>query len=156
MKSEPETRARNCIGLAAIVYLAYSAWACSFNITQAVDTLIPIINGLIPIAAAAASALLPAEAAAINAAVPLVTNGLKELNQAVDSYHANPSDTALQKVADVCSDVHSNLSGLLSAAQVKNPAVQAKVTSVVNLAAQTISAVESWLAQEHAQKAAKS
>ena len=148
--STPQTRARNLVLLGLGCYVLFSAFACAFNATQAIDTLVPIIDGLVPLVAAAASLLLPAEATAINAAVPIVVNGLNELKSCVDQYNATPNATTLAKVSSVATVVQGNIADLEAAGQVKDPATKAKIGAIVTLAKQTVAAIESWIQQKNA------
>ena len=136
-----------------LISAALSMAACAFNPSTALQilttTVIPMIQGIIPLAASAAAGLDPAEAALINSTQQEVMTGLNALKPVLQEYEANPSDTTLGNVQSAISSVHDNFNGLLTAAQVKNPKSQQKITGIVNTAFNTLASMESLILAKH-------
>lgn len=135
--------------LGCMVSACLALCACSPATSNVVGEIGQIVLGIIPIAAASASVLLPGEAAAITAGATLAGNGINEVKQLVHDYHANPSDAALAKLTAGTNDVHVNLRQLMAAAQVKDYATQTKLTAIVNAAQQSLAAVEASINAGH-------
>ena len=131
---------------------------CAFTPNSAVQmissVIIPMIEGIIPIAAAAASVLLPAESGLITEASTLTTSGLQALKKLIDQYEANPNDTTLAAVNNALNAVHDNLAQLMAAAQVKDAKTAMKLTWIVTAAVQSLATIESLLAAKHPQTVA--
>lgn len=132
----------------SILFLA----ACSPGPVQIIEQIDIIMSGLIPIVAAAASVLLPQEAAAIEAGATLVQGGLKALGDLVAQYNAAPTDSAFQQVTAAFSDIQKNLKELEDAAQVKDAATRTKINAVVQGASQSLALLEASLTAKSQQK----
>ena len=127
----------------------FALCACTPATATVVGEIETIVLGIIPIAASAAAVLLPGEAAAVTAGATIAANGIKAIQGLVASYHANPSDGTLGEVTAAMTDVQGQLSQLLSAAQVKDPVIQQKLTAIVNAATTSLAAIESTLNASH-------
>jgi hypothetical protein len=132
--------------------------ACAFNPSTAIQlltgTIIPLIQGIIPLAASATTILDPAESAAITAAQQIAMSGLNALKPVLQEYENNPNDTTLAAFQDAVNSVHDNLNGLLTAGQVKNVKTQQKITAIVNTAFQSLAGIESMILAKHPQTVA--
>lgn len=122
---------------------------CNQGIVGALGEIETIILGIIPIASGLASALLPAEAALITAAANEASAGVKAVQAYTKTYLANPNDTTLQKVTAAMTAAQANLTQLMAAAQVKDPATAAKITAIVNAANLSLAAVEASIQAQH-------
>lgn len=125
-----------------------SSCGCA-SAAQIIQSLGPVISGILSILATAGAAIFPAEATAITAGVGLVKSGLSGLEKLVSNYKANPTDATLSALQAGFDDVHTNLAALMAAGQVKDPKTQAKITNIVNAAAQTLAALESSMLAQH-------
>ncbi len=134
-------------GLAIVMVLM--ACGCTAASATVVGEIEQILLGIIPIASAAASVLLPGEASAITAGATLAANAVNTVKTLVAGYHANPSDTTLAKVTAAMTDAQTNLAQLLASAQVKDPTTAAKLTAVVNAATSSLAAVEASINAAH-------
>ncbi|MDE2019891.1 MAG: hypothetical protein KGJ13_06115 [Patescibacteria group bacterium] len=152
--SRAENRTRNLILLAAVGAFITTAAACTPGPTQIIQEITTIVSGLIPIAAAVGSALFPAESAAIEAGAGIAVAGLQELEKIVAEYQSTPTDTNFQKALDAFTVVQKHIADLETAAQVKDPAVRARITAVITGAQQSLALLESSIAARHAGKAA--
>lgn len=130
--------------------------AC-FNPTAMIEGLIPLVGAILAIAGTVAEGLLPAEASLIGAAMALVTNGLNALLAALKSYDANKTGTgSLADLQAAFNAVHTNLTQLLAAAQVKNPLVAQKITGVINGIISVVATVEAYIVSKHPPTSASS
>jgi hypothetical protein len=134
------------------------AGACSFNPNSALQVLtgvvIPTIEGIIPLAATAASLMLPGEAALITEAQTFTLQGLKALQKLIQEYEASPNDTTLSALNSGFNAVHDNLAQLLQAGQVKDAKTSTKITAIVNAATQDLASIESLFMAKHPQTVA--
>lgn len=128
--------------------------ACSPSEVQMIDQVSIIISGLIPIVAAMGSALLPAEAAAINVGATALEAVIKELSNLVAEYNSNPTETGLQAVTAAFSDIQKNLDALETAAQVKDNASRLKINAIISGAAQSLALIEASLTAKSGTKIA--
>jgi hypothetical protein len=124
--------------------------ACSEAAT--LPTVENIVLGILPIVAAFGASVLPEESTAINTAVSTATGAIKVLQSVVAAYNATPTTGTLSKVTAGFDAVQADLTQLMAAAQVKNPAAQAKVTNVVNAAVLALGGVEAVIQAESASK----
>jgi hypothetical protein len=149
LRSAPARRSRNLFLLGLGIFAVIGLAGCAVNYVAAVDELLSVAIGIPPLAASLVAALLPAESTAISAGATLVANGLKALKATVDSYHSNPNDTTLQQVSDGVTAVQQNLDQLAAAAEVKDPASQAKLTAAVSAISVGLGAVEAGIYGKH-------
>ena len=133
---------RSHLMLISICCFTLMLCACSPNEVGAIETVITVVSGIIGIASAAGSVILPAESVLITDAASIIQNSLKSLANVVKGYQSNPNATTLQEVQAAFTDLQNNLPQLLTAAQVKDPATAAKLTAAVNAVAQTIAVIE--------------
>jgi hypothetical protein len=73
--------------------------------------------------------------------VTLIENGFTALVNTLNAYKAAPTATNLQAVQAAFQAVDGNVAQLESAAQVKNPATQTKVTAIVQLLSQVVTEI---------------
>jgi len=73
--------------------------------------------------------------------VTLIENDFNALVKTLDTYKTSPTATNLQAVQAAFAAVNANVAQLESAAQIKNPASQAKVAAVVQLLAQAVTEI---------------
>ena len=73
--------------------------------------------------------------------VTLIENGFTALVKTLDTYKASPTATNLQAVQAAFEAVNANVAQLESAAQIKNPATDAKVTAIVQLLTQAVTEI---------------
>ena len=141
----------------ALVLICFSVvflCACSPSEGELINELIPVIGGIVAIAVSAFSAIDPPLAIPVTAAGTLIQNGLKALANLVSGYQSNPTDSGLEQVVAGFTDVHNNLTSLLAAAQVKDPATQAKITAGVTAATQSLALLEASIVGKHPQTVA--
>jgi hypothetical protein len=103
------------------------------------------LAGLAPLVEAADPAIAPAVAAGVKVAVA----GLEELQVLIEQYEKAPGAGTLANLQAGVNTATSNLSGILAAAQVKNPATAAKITSIVTAISATINTFESSVLAVH-------
>jgi hypothetical protein len=141
-----------------LTFWVAQAGACQFNVGNALSvltaTIIPMIEGLLPLIASATAVLLPAESAAITAAEGIAMTGLQALEKLLQEYEANPNDTTLAAFQDGVNSVHDQLNSLLAAAQVKDAKTAQKITAIVNAAFQSLATIEALIMAKHPQTVA--
>jgi hypothetical protein len=93
------------------------------------------------VAAPIAASLVDVIDPALAPQVTLIENGFTTLVKTLDAYKASPTATNLQTVQAAFQAVNGNVAQLESAAQIKNPISQAKVTAVVQLLAQAVTEI---------------
>lgn len=91
----------------------------------------------------------PAAVVPVTAGVNLVLVGLKELQTLAADYQKAPGTTTLAGVQAGVADVQNNLQGILTAAQVKNTATKAKITTIVLAVSQDLTVFESSILAVH-------
>ena len=91
----------------------------------------------VPIAASLMDVIDPALAPLVSA----IETGFDALTRTLDAYKASPTATNLQAVQAAFIAVNSNVAQLESAAQLKNTATRATVTSVVQLLTQVVTEI---------------
>ena len=132
--------------------------ACGFTPGTALQlltgTIIPMIQGIIPLIASATAIVDPAEATAITNAQNVAENALTAIQPALKEYESNPNNTTLAAVQDGIDTAHDQLNNLMTAAQVKNAKTKAKITAIVNAAFGSLAVLESMLLQKHPQTVA--
>jgi hypothetical protein len=152
--SPRDRRSRNLLLLGLLTFGAFALAGCGPNWVQTAQQLGVVISGLIPMASSAGAALDPGEASAITNAATVTQSAVQELENAIKSYNSSPSDTTLQEVQSVISSVNSNLSGLETAAQVKDAATQKKIGAIVAAATSTVGVLEASILALHPQTVA--
>jgi hypothetical protein len=93
------------------------------------------------VAAPIAASLVDVIDPALAPQVTLIENGFNALVKTLDTYKASPSATNLQAIQSAFAAVNSNIVQLESAAQIKNPTTDAKVTAIVQLLAQAVTEI---------------
>jgi methyl-accepting chemotaxis protein len=151
----PTRRARNLFTLGVITWLAWLGFGCPINAMSAVQGLLPIIAGIIPMLAAMADLVLPQDAALIEAAANLAQTGLNDLINALKSYNAAPSDSTLGKLVAAFNSVHDQLTQLVNTVAGKNATLAAKITGIVNGAISILASVEAQIHTDHPAKVAE-
>ena len=91
-----------------------------------------------------------ADVAAIQNISAQASRDLNLLQSLYNEYKANPSNTTLQKLQNVISDLNQNLPALLQAAHISNPTLSARVSAAVNLIISTVNSVASLMPQSSA------
>jgi len=91
----------------------------------------------------------PVVVAPVTAAVNLALVGLKELQTLAADYEKAPGTTTLGVVQAGVADVQNNLQGILTAAQVKNTSLKAKIESIVTAVSQDLNVFESSILAVH-------
>jgi hypothetical protein len=140
--------------LASVLFGILFLAGCALNPSQAIQNLLPIIAGILPIATGLASLLLPGEQDAISAAVTIATAAVKTLLSEVQAYEANPSDTTLAKVTAAFQAAETNIATLEQAVAVKNPLAQKKLAGIVSSLLSALQLVEADIQGLHASKVA--
>lgn len=93
------------------------------------------------IAAPIAASLIDVVDPALAPVVTLVENGFNALVNTLDTYQNSPTVTNLAAVQAAFAAINTNVAQLESAAQIKNPSSQDKVTSIVQLLAQAVTEI---------------
>lgn len=88
-----------------------------------------------------------AEVAAINKIGNIANQGLTEIQALYDSYTSANATTVIPKIKAAGAALVANLQQLLTAAQIKNPALRARVTAAVDLIVSTLNTVIALLPQ---------
>jgi hypothetical protein len=91
--------------------------------------------------------LTPAEALAIQNISAEASKDLTLLQALYNSYKANPSADALQKIESMIQATNQELPALLQAAHISDPALSARITAAVNLILTTVSSFASLIPQ---------
>jgi hypothetical protein len=104
-------------------------------------TIKAIINSILSIVSLGDPALTPAVSAAINLALAASNAALITLQALITDYNAAPSSSIIAKIDAALTDLQTNLSGVLAAAQIKNAALQATIATGIALAISVVSAI---------------
>src|SRR6185312_509490 len=119
---------------------------CDTSWTQkAIDdipTISNIVGSILSIVALGNPALSPEVASAINAALTAASAALVTLQTLINDYKASKDASVLVKIDAALADVQTNLSAVLEVAHVKDPALQATISTGISLAMTVISAIE--------------
>jgi hypothetical protein len=137
-------RVRTFCFLAALACFVMPLMACGVAaIDTTFTTVIAVMEGIGIVLATIGTLLLPAESAAIQAAVTLAVNAVQALKSAVDAYETNKTGSGLEAAINAAlASVKTNLASLLAAAKIENPTLQAWITNVVNLISNVVTEVE--------------
>jgi len=144
-------RRRNLLLLGLMVFTVFGLSACGANAVQSLELMIVTASGIIPLLGAAGSAIDPAESGPINSAAGGLVASLQTLLKLIKGYQGNPNDSTLQKVQAGFNDVQRNLSAVESAAHVKDPNSQKKLTSIVAGIGVGLATVEAAVLATHPQ-----
>jgi len=134
---------------ALAMFVTCCAASCMTSPSAVINEVISIVSGILPIVTGVAATLLPNEAALLNSVTADSTAALKALQTTVAAYEANPGTTPLTDVQNAFTASQTNLTTLLEAAKVKNPATNTKITAIVNGVLLTISMLESQILAKH-------
>ena len=116
------------------VLLASVWWFAACTVPAWVNTAIADAEAAAPIAGSLIAVIDPPLAPL----VAIIENGFTVLASTLNTYKAAPTATNLQLVQEGFKAVDVNVAQLASAAQIKNPATEAKVTAIVQLLAQVV------------------
>jgi hypothetical protein len=119
------------------VLLASVLWFEACTIPAWVNT----VESVAEVAAPIAASLIDVADPALAPLVTLIDNGFNALVTTLDTYKASPTATHLQSVQAAFEAINNNVAQLESAAQIKNPASDAKVTAIVQLLTQTVTEI---------------
>jgi len=119
------------------VFLASLLWFEACTIPAWVNT----VESVAEVAAPIAASLIDVADPALAPVVTLVGNGFNALVTTLDTYKASPTATHLQAVQAAFEAINNNVTQLESAAQIKNPATDAKVTAIVQLLTQAVTEI---------------
>ena len=130
--------------LGSIVSFCLLLCACGIASVDATFTAAEAIMAGVGVVLATVGTLLsPVESAAIQAAVGIVSGAIAALKTGVDNFEADKTGTGLE--ADInaaLAALKQSLPQLVAAAQIKNPTLQAWITSVTNLIGTVVTEVE--------------
>ena len=119
------------------VLLASVLWLEGCTIPAWVNT----VESVAEVAAPIAASLIDVTDPALAPVVTLIDNGFNALVTTLDTYKASPTATHLQAVQAAFEAVNNNVTQLESAAQIKNPATDTKVTAIVQLLTQAVTEI---------------
>ena len=119
------------------VLLASVLWLEGCTIPAWVNT----VESVAEVAAPIAASLIDVADPALAPVVTLIDNGFNALVTTLDTYKASPTATHLQAVQAAFEAVNNNVTQLESAAQIKNPATDTKVTAIVQLLTQAVTEI---------------
>jgi hypothetical protein len=109
--------------------------------TCGVPTWVSVVEGFAKIAVPIAGSIVDLVAPELSPLVTLIENGFTALTNTLDTYKALPNDTNLQAVQAAVTALNRNITQLENAAQIKNPATDAKIKGVVALIGQLIDSI---------------
>jgi len=121
--------------LVGLLAIALVTLACT--VPAWVNTVESDAEVVAPIAASLVDVIDPALAPQVT----LIESGFTALVKTLDTYKAAPTATNLQAVQAAFEAVNSNVAQLESAAQIKNPTTDAKVTAIVQLLTQAVTEI---------------
>lgn len=119
------------------ILLASVVWFEACTIPAWVNT----VESVAEVAAPIAASLIDVADPALAPTVTLIDNGFNALVTTLDTYKASPTVTHLQSVQAAFEAINNNVAQLESAAQVKNPATDAKVSAIVQLLTQAVTEI---------------
>jgi hypothetical protein len=119
------------------VLLASVLWLGACAVPSWVNTVVADAETAAPIAGSLLAVIDPA----LTPLVTIIENGFTALASALNTYKAYPTATNLQSVQAAFKAVDANVAQLEAAAQIKNPATEAKVTAIVQLLAQVVAEI---------------
>lgn len=107
---------------------------------------IPVISGIVgsilSIVALGNPALTPALSASINFGLTAAAAALVTLKTLIDDYKGAKDASVLVKIDAALTDLQGNLSDVLTAAHIKDPALQAVISTGIGLALSVVSAIQ--------------
>lgn len=119
---------------------------CSTSwITTAVDdipTISNIVGSVLSIVALGNPALSPELSALINAGLQAASAALVTVQSLISDYKTAPNASILTKIDAALTDVQTNLSSVLSAAHIKDAALQATISTGISLALTVLSTIQ--------------
>jgi hypothetical protein len=119
------------------ILLASVVWFEACTIPAWVNT----VESVAEVAAPIAASLIDVADPALAPTVTLIDNGFNALVTTLDTYKASPTATHLQAVQAAFAAINNNVAQLESAAQIKNPATDTKVTAIVQLLTQAVTEI---------------
>lgn len=149
MKSKSMTR----IALVLVLSISVIATGCSAQWVSVALADLPVLTQMaLNLAALVATLqsgkqLTPAEALAIQNISAEASKDLTLLQSLYNTYKANPSADALQKIESMIQQTNRELPALLQAAHISDPALSARITAAVNLILTTVSSFASLIPQ---------
>lgn len=141
------------IGLAVVLSISLIATGCSAQWVSVALADLPVLTQMaLNIAALVATLqsgkqLTPSEALAIQNISAEASKDLTLLDALYNSYKANPTADALQKIEAMIQETNQELPALLSAAHISDPALSARIAAAVNLILTTVSSFASLIPQ---------
>jgi len=141
------------IVLAAVLSISLMTTGCSAQWISVALADLPVLTQMaLNLAALVATLqtgkqLSPTEALAIRNISAEASKDLTLLQALYNTYKANPSPDALQKIESVIQDTNHNLPALLQAAHISDAALSARITAAVNLILTTVSSFASLIPQ---------
>lgn len=136
------------LALAAVSLLPAFTAGCSTSWITTAEKDLPVISAILTstlgiVADATGNAALDAVGqAALNVAINAASAGLVTLSSLVTDYNASPSASVLVKITAALTDVQQNLNGILSAAQIKDTALQTAIAGGIGVAISVVSSIE--------------
>lgn len=137
---------------AALAATAVSVEGCVAPnwITTALNDLPTILNiastiAQIVVDAVGGGAISPAIAAVIAAATAAINVAIPVIQKLIADYQATPNASILANIKTALLDVQANLSQILDAAHILNPALRATITTAMGLAIGVVTAILSLL-----------
>ena len=141
------------IVLAAVLSISLMTTGCSAQWISVALADLPVLTQMaLNLAALVATLqtgkqLSPAEALAIQNISAEASKDLTLLQALYNTYKANPSPDALQKIESLIQDTNQKLPALLQAAHISDAALSARITAAVNLILTTVSSFASLIPQ---------
>jgi hypothetical protein len=141
------------IMLAAVLSISLMTTGCSAQWISVALADLPVLTQMALNLAALVATLQtgkqvsPAEALAIQNISAEASKDLTLLQALYNTYKANPSPDALQKIESLIQDTNQNLPALLQAAHISDAALSARITAAVNLILTTVSSFASLIPQ---------
>ncbi len=119
------------------VVLASVMWLGACTVPAWVNTVMADAQTAAPIAGSLVDVIDPS----LGPLVTVIENGFTALVNTLNTYKAQPTATNLQAVQAAFVAVDANVAQLESAAQIKNPATDAKITAIVQLLTQVVTEI---------------
>ncbi len=141
---------RKLLSLGLIILGVTTLAACGVNPASVVDQVYLVVAGILPIIGGLVGVLLPNEVGAITSATNMTLAALNALKQLVDDYHSSPTGSKLANVQAAFADVRQNLAQLEAAARVRDLTTQKRLLAIVTAVTQSLAALESAMAADHA------